>query len=75
VTTPEKTTPEKPIVAEHGARVLGDSRERLAAQMVAAYQQGESIRALAQRHGRAYGSVHRMLEGRVEFRPRGGARL
>jgi hypothetical protein len=68
------TTAAEPVVAKHGERVKGDTRDRLTRQMVASYEAGSSIRSLADRHGRAYGSVHRMLAAAgVSFRPRGGA--
>jgi hypothetical protein len=69
------TTVDEPVVtAKHGERVKGDARDTLTRQMVNAYVAGSSIRALADRHGRAYGSVHRMLAAAgVAFRPRGGA--
>jgi predicted transcriptional regulator len=56
------------------ARILGDERAQLAAELRAAYEDGSSIRVLAAECGRSYGSVHRLLvEAGAELRPRGGA--
>lgn len=58
-----------------GARLTGASRERLAAELRAQYEQGNvSIRDIAAETGRSYGFVHRLLtESGVKLRGRGGA--
>ena len=57
-----------------GSRVTGTAREQLAADLKKKYDNGESIRALAEQTGRSYGFVHRMLsESGVSLRGRGGA--
>ncbi|MBX6371682.1 MAG: transcriptional regulator [Acidothermus sp.] len=57
-----------------GSRVTGSERERLAAELRRKYDQGFSIRALAEQTGRSYGFVHRILtESGVQLRGRGGA--
>ena len=57
-----------------GSRVTGPARDKLAADLKKKYDQGQSIRALAQSTGRSYGFVHRMLsESGVRLRSRGGA--
>lgn len=59
---------------QKGARITGSQRTKLAAELKKAYRKGESIRALAESHGRSYGFVHRVLsESGVELRGRGGA--
>jgi hypothetical protein len=56
------------------ARIIGDERAQLAAELRAAYEDGSPIRALAAECGRSYGSVHRLLvESGAQIRPRGGA--
>lgn len=67
---------EVPKVAElkKGSRVTGGERDRLASDLRRKYDQGESIRALAQSTGRSYGFVHRILsESGTSLRGRGGA--
>lgn len=62
------------VMVKKGARITGAQRSKLAAEMKKAYQKGESIRALAEAHGRSYGWVHRVLsESGVTLRGRGGA--
>lgn len=57
-----------------GARVSGEDRSELAADLKRRYDEGESIRRLAAATGRSYGFVHRLLsEAGVELRGRGGA--
>lgn len=57
-----------------GTRVTGAEREKLAAELKARYDSGESIRSLAAATGRSYGFVHRMLsESGTTLRGRGGA--
>jgi predicted transcriptional regulator len=57
-----------------GSRVTGQARDRLASDLRKKYDQGRSIRSLAEETGRSYGFVHRMLtESGVTLRGRGGA--
>jgi hypothetical protein len=57
-----------------GVRLTGAERDKLAATLVREYEQGASIRALAESTGRSYGFVHRVLsESDVTLRGRGGA--
>jgi hypothetical protein len=57
-----------------GARITGSDRTKLAADLKKAYDKGTSIRTLADKHGRSYGFVHRVLsESGVALRGRGGA--
>jgi hypothetical protein len=57
-----------------GVRLTGADRDKLAARLVEQYEQGASIRALAESTGRSYGFVHRVLsESEVTLRGRGGA--
>jgi len=57
-----------------GARITGNERAKLAADLKRRYSSGSSIRALASETGRSYGFVHRMLsESGVALRGRGGA--
>ncbi|WP_370270845.1 helix-turn-helix domain-containing protein [Streptomyces sp. V4I8] len=52
----------------------GPDRDKLAADLKAKYEGGQSIRALAEETGRSYGGVHRLLQDAgVTFRSRGGA--
>ncbi len=56
-----------------GARITGDSRDRLQSSLKELYESGASIRVLADRTGRSYGFVHKVLEeSGVELRSRGG---
>ncbi len=57
-----------------GTRVTGEDRSKLATDLKARYNSGESIRSLASSTGRSYGFVHRILtETGVALRGRGGA--
>lgn len=57
-----------------GARVMGSARAKLADDIAKQYAKGKSIRELAEKHGRSYGFVHRLLaENGVQLRGRGGA--
>jgi len=57
-----------------GARITGAARDKLATELKKKYDQGASIRALAESHGRSYGFVHRILtEAGASLRGRGGA--
>ncbi|NEC14247.1 hypothetical protein CH313_06560 [Streptomyces sp. TSRI0384-2] len=73
----ERTSHEEARVAEtlkKGSRVTGAARDKLAADLKRKYDDGASIRALAEETGRSYGFVHRMLsESGVTLRGRGGA--
>lgn len=54
-------------------RVTGKERVGLAKQLRTGYEQGASIRALAETSGKSYGFVHRLLtESGVSLRSRGG---
>lgn len=56
-----------------GARVTGESRDRLQEDLKRRYEEGASIRMLAQETGRSYGFVHNVLvESQVRLRGRGG---
>jgi len=57
-----------------GARITGPDRNTLAVEVREQYENGRSIRELAQQHGRSYGFIHRLLsENEVSLRGRGGA--
>ncbi|MQY40461.1 hypothetical protein SRB17_84940 [Streptomyces sp. RB17] len=57
-----------------GVRITGEARDRLAGDLKKAYEDGASIRALAEATGRSYGFVHRILtEAGASLRGRGGA--
>ena len=57
-----------------GTRVTGADRTKLATDLKARYNAGESIRSLATATGRSYGFIHRLLtETGVALRGRGGA--
>ncbi|KGM13659.1 helix-turn-helix domain-containing protein [Cellulomonas bogoriensis] len=57
-----------------GARITGEGREALTADLVERYQRGESIRSMAADIGRSYGFVHGVLvDAGVTMRSRGGA--
>jgi len=57
-----------------GTRVTGADRSKLATDLKARYNAGESIRSLATATGRSYGFIHRILsENGVTLRGRGGA--
>lgn len=57
-----------------GTRVTGADRSKLATDLKARYNAGESIRSLATATGRSYGFIHRILtETGVTLRGRGGA--
>jgi predicted transcriptional regulator len=57
-----------------GARVTGPARTKLADDVAKQYAKGKSIRELAEKNGRSYGFVHRLLvENNVTLRGRGGA--
>lgn len=53
--------------------ITGAAREELAEVLKKEYEEGRSIRAIAEAHGRSYGFVHRVLsESGVPLRSRGG---
>ena len=57
-----------------GARITGQTRDKLASELRKRYDAGESIRSLAESSGRSYGFVHRILtESGTTLRGRGGA--
>ena len=57
-----------------GSRVTGGDRDKLAEELKKRYENGESIRLLAESSGRSYGFVHRILnESGATLRGRGGA--
>jgi hypothetical protein len=57
-----------------GSRVTGGERDKLAEDLKKRYEDGESIRLLAESSGRSYGFVHRILnESGATLRGRGGA--
>ncbi|MGL5858629.1 MAG: helix-turn-helix domain-containing protein [Angustibacter sp.] len=57
-----------------GARLTGDDRTQMAQSVIELYQEGKSIRDIAEQTGRSYGFVHRVLsESDVALRGRGGA--
>ncbi len=57
-----------------GQRVTGADREKMAKDLKKEYVAGASIRSLAEKTGRSYGFVHRILsESDVPLRGRGGA--
>ncbi|MFE2737920.1 helix-turn-helix domain-containing protein [Streptomyces sp. NPDC059349] len=59
---------------DKGKRITGAARDKLAAELKAAYESGASIRSIAESTGRSYGFVHRILtEADVTLRGRGGA--
>ena len=61
-------------VLKKGARITGSERTKLAGDLKKAYERGISIRELADKHGRSYGFIHRVLsESGVQLRGRGGA--
>ncbi|MEW2077863.1 helix-turn-helix domain-containing protein [Streptomyces sp. NPDC013433] len=60
---------------DKGKQITGRAREELAREMREQYENGLSIRAIAEAHGRSYGFVHRVLtEADAPLRSRGGNR-
>ncbi|MFE2276531.1 helix-turn-helix domain-containing protein [Streptomyces sp. NPDC059454] len=58
---------------DKGKQITGAAREELAREMREQYENGRSIRAIAEAHGRSYGFVHRVLtEADAPLRSRGG---
>jgi hypothetical protein len=61
------------VQIKKGAPITGPAREKLTAQLVAQYENGASLRQLAEDTGRSYGFVHQLLtEAGVTLRGRGG---
>ncbi len=57
-----------------GTRIVGPERDKLATELRKKYDQGASIRVLAESTGRSYGFVHRLLkDSGAKLRGRGGA--
>lgn len=57
-----------------GTRITGEARDELATDLRKRYDDGASIRLLAESTGRSYGFVHRILsESGGPLRGRGGA--
>ncbi|MGW2692398.1 helix-turn-helix domain-containing protein [Streptomyces sp. NPDC001296] len=57
-------------------KLTGDDRTAVAEDLAGLYRGGSSIRGLAERSGRSYGHVRRLLlEAGVTLRPRGSARI
>lgn len=68
------TKPPAPSQLAPGARITGEQRQAVAADLAQRYQAGESIRSMAADLGRSYGWVQGLLkEHGVERRGRGGA--
>ncbi len=62
------------VELKKGSRVTGGDRDTLSDQLKVKYENGESIRSLAEEFGRSYGFVHRILsEAGAPLRGRGGA--
>jgi hypothetical protein len=56
-----------------GKRLLGTARVDLSDDLRAEYEQGRSVRQLAQEYGRSYGQTHKLLrEAGTSMRSRGG---
>lgn len=56
-----------------GARIIGSTRDKLANDLKQRYENGASIRQLAEETGRSYGFIHRILgESGATLRSRGG---
>lgn len=57
-----------------GRRITGSERDTLTEELKSRYEQGASIRSLANETGRSYGFIHRLLvESETALRGRGGA--
>jgi predicted transcriptional regulator len=58
---------------DKGARITGDTRDRLQDSLKQRYEAGASIRSLADSTGRSYGFVHKVLaDSGTPLRSRGG---
>lgn len=63
-----------PQTIRKGTRIVGPARDELAIDLRKKYENGQSIRELAEATGRSYGFVHRLLlDAEVPLRGRGGA--
>lgn len=62
------------VELKRGRQITGSDREEIAAFLLREYSEpNASIRGLAERIGRSYGLVHRVLsESGAQIRPRGG---
>ncbi|MEU9791097.1 helix-turn-helix domain-containing protein [Streptomyces sparsogenes] len=61
-------------VLKPGKHITPEVRDEIAALFKSEYEEGKSIRRLAEECGRSFGFVHRLLEhAGVTFRSRGGA--
>ncbi|WP_432164745.1 helix-turn-helix domain-containing protein [Streptomyces sp. bgisy031] len=57
---------------DKGKQITGAARDKLAAELKAAYEGGATIRSIAESTGRSYGFVHHILtETGVTLRQRG----
>lgn len=57
-----------------GRRITGAERQTLTDEVRSKYEQGASIRELAEQTGRSYGFIHRLLsESGTALRGRGGS--
>ncbi len=57
-----------------GVRIAGEHRAQLASDFKSRYEEGASIRTIAESSGRSYGFVHQVLnEAEVALRGRGRA--
>jgi hypothetical protein len=62
------------LVLKKGARITGAARDKLGGDLRHQYDNGQSIRQLAESNGRSYGFVHRVLsESGASLRSRGGS--
>ncbi|HEV7208805.1 MAG TPA: helix-turn-helix domain-containing protein [Mycobacteriales bacterium] len=62
------------VELKKGTRIVGPERDKLATELRKKYDQGASIRVLAESSGRSYGFVHRILkDSGATLRGRGGA--
>lgn len=69
----QPTGDESPARPQRQVRIVGAEREAMAAQVAERYQQGESIRGIAEELDRSYGFVQALLrETNTRTRPRGG---
>jgi hypothetical protein len=61
------------VQIKKGARITGTARDELTVEVVKKYDNGASIRQLAEDTGRSFGFVHRLLvDAGVTLRGRGG---
>ena len=69
------TTEIQPALATipKGTRLTGAVRALFRAELVAVYESGASIRAIAEETGRSYGAIHRLLtESGADISAKGG---